>query len=92
MPNQTNSASDREARATTSPAPSLPMPGLPFSIDPKRVLWYGGLAALVTVGVLNGLRYRECGRRAREQLRSHGVTGSGQAAAGRQQLSSSLRR
>ncbi|MBV9207026.1 MAG: hypothetical protein JO037_16900 [Actinobacteria bacterium] len=37
----------------TSPsAPSLPLPGLPFSVDPKRLLWYGGLAALATVGVL----------------------------------------
>lgn len=32
--------------------PSLPLPGLPFGVDPKRLLWYGGLAALATVGVL----------------------------------------
>jgi hypothetical protein len=30
----------------------LPIPGLPSSIDPKRVLWWGGLAALAAVGVI----------------------------------------
>ena len=45
--------SDTPTRRDTNPStPSLPLPGLPFSVDPKRLLWYGGLAALATVGVL----------------------------------------
>jgi hypothetical protein len=40
-----------EAR-TNGPVPSPPLPGLPFSVDPKKALWWGGLAALATVGVL----------------------------------------
>ena len=30
----------------------LPMPGLPVNVDPKKVLWWGGLAALATIGVI----------------------------------------
>jgi hypothetical protein len=30
----------------------LPVPGLPSNVDPKRVLWWGGLAALAAVGVI----------------------------------------
>ena len=51
MSDQIPPASDA-APATTASRPSLPMPTLPFGIDSKRVLWYGGLAALATVGVL----------------------------------------
>lgn len=44
--------SDAPARPDTTPSLPLPLPGLPFGMDPKRLLWYGGLAALATVGVL----------------------------------------
>jgi hypothetical protein len=30
----------------------LPIPGLPGNIDPKRVLWWGGLGALAAVGII----------------------------------------
>ncbi len=30
----------------------LPIPGPPVNVDPKKVLWWGGLAALATVGVI----------------------------------------
>lgn len=30
----------------------LPLPGLPVHVDPKKVLWWGGLAALATIGVI----------------------------------------
>jgi hypothetical protein len=40
------------ARRNPIPPMPLPLPGLPFGIEPKRLLWYGGLAALATVGVL----------------------------------------
>jgi hypothetical protein len=30
----------------------LPVPGLPGNVDPKKVLWWGGLAALAAVGVI----------------------------------------
>jgi hypothetical protein len=36
----------------SGPIPSLPLPGLPFSVDRKKLLWWGGLAALATVGVI----------------------------------------
>ena len=52
MPNQTPPASDAAPGTAASSRPSLPIPSLPFGIDSKRVLWYGGLAALATVGVL----------------------------------------
>ena len=44
-------------RPGAGPAPNgggipLPLPGLPSNIDPKRVLWWGGLAALAAVGVI----------------------------------------
>jgi hypothetical protein len=31
----------------------LPMPGLLANVDPKRVLWWGGLAALAAVEVID---------------------------------------
>ena len=47
---------EHDAPPRTTPSlpslPSLPLPGRPFGVDPKRLLWYGGLAALATVGVL----------------------------------------
>lgn len=47
------SATQPQSRTRAGGAfPSLPVPGLPFSVDPKKVLWWGGLAALATVGVL----------------------------------------
>ena len=52
MSDQMTPASDATSRTTASSRPSLPMPSLPFNVDSKRVLWYGGLAALATVGVL----------------------------------------
>ena len=30
----------------------IPLPGLPANVDPKRMLWWGGLAALAAVGVI----------------------------------------
>jgi hypothetical protein len=30
----------------------IPVPGLPANVDPKRMLWWGGLAALAAVGVI----------------------------------------
>lgn len=52
-----DTSTHRDATPSTPSTPSvpslpLPLPGLPFGIDPKRLLWYGGLAALATVGVL----------------------------------------
>jgi hypothetical protein len=52
MSHQTPPASDAAPGTTASSRPSRPIPSLPFNIDSKRVLWYGGLAALATVGVL----------------------------------------
>ena len=52
MSAQTPSASETVPANGDSSRPSLTMPSLPFNIDSKRVLWYGGLAALATVGVL----------------------------------------
>ena len=52
MSAQTPSAAKTVHANGDSSRPSLPMPSLPFNIDSKRVLWYGGLAALATVGVL----------------------------------------
>jgi hypothetical protein len=54
IPLGTAAEPDTSARrdATPSLPLPLPLPGLPFSVDPKRLLWYGGLAALATVGVL----------------------------------------
>ncbi len=64
-PGQARTASGTEASTTArrgteapsdvrpnGPGPSLQLPGMPFPVDPKRVLWWGGLAALATVGVL----------------------------------------
>jgi len=50
IPPATPIESDTAPRRNATP--SLPLPGLPFSVEPKRLLWYGGLAALATVGVL----------------------------------------
>lgn len=47
----TGSAAPSENKAN-GPIPPFPLPGLPFSADPKRVLWWGGLAALAAVGVI----------------------------------------
>ena len=55
VPSGTTAPSDTEAPSvsrTSSPVPSLPIPGLPFSMDRKKVLWWGGLAALAAVGVI----------------------------------------
>jgi hypothetical protein len=30
----------------------LPIPGLPGGLDAKRLLWFGGLGALATIGIL----------------------------------------
>jgi hypothetical protein len=30
----------------------MPVPGLPFGIEPKKALWWGGLAALAAVEVI----------------------------------------
>lgn len=46
------SGTDSIGSRTSSPIPSLPVPGLPFSMDRKKVLWWGGLAALAAVGVI----------------------------------------
>jgi hypothetical protein len=51
-PSKTTAESDTAARRNSVPPLPLPLPGLPFGIEPKRLLWYGGLAALATVGVL----------------------------------------
>jgi len=51
--NPTATTTESDTAPRRNPTPSLPLlPGLPFSADPKRLLWYGGLAALATVGVL----------------------------------------
>jgi hypothetical protein len=52
IPSGTTVESDTAARRNPTPSLPLPLPGLSFGIDPKRLLWYGGLAALATVGVL----------------------------------------
>jgi type IV secretory pathway TrbD component len=52
MSDQSPPASDAAPGTTASSRLSLPVPSLPFGIDSKRVLWYGGLAALATVGVI----------------------------------------
>lgn len=45
-------AEKRQPPARRNTTPSLPLPGLPFGIDSKRLLWYGGLAGLAAVGIL----------------------------------------
>ena len=53
MPAKMPPASDAEpGNNSSSPRPSIQLPALPFGMDSKRVMWYGGLAALATVGVL----------------------------------------
>lgn len=60
MSSQTHAVSDTAADQTTPPPStsvprppsSMPLPGLPLAVDPKRVLWWGGLAALAAIGVI----------------------------------------
>lgn len=52
IPTGTKTESDTAVRRGSTPSLPLTLPGLPFPVDPKRMLWYGGLAALATVGVL----------------------------------------
>ena len=50
VPSGTTAEPDTAARRGTTPLLSLP--GLPSSVDPKRALWWGGLAALAAVEVI----------------------------------------
>lgn len=49
---ETASATPAGMQAPNGGGFPLPMPGLPFGVDPKKVLWWGGLAALAAVGVI----------------------------------------
>lgn len=51
-PSDTTAESGVAPRRRPATPPPISLPGLPVSVDPKRLLWYGGLAALATVGVL----------------------------------------
>ena len=53
MAGQKTPASDDDTSGTTHPSrPSIPIPRLPPGVDSKRVLWYGGLAALAAIEVI----------------------------------------
>ncbi|HXT93737.1 MAG TPA: hypothetical protein VN714_31290 [Trebonia sp.] len=53
MSDQTPPASDDgESGNTHPPRLSLPLPRLPAGVDSKRMLWYGGLAALAAIEVI----------------------------------------
>lgn len=56
MPSQPQQPSENAGTSpSSSPSASVPavsMPGLPFNVDPKKMLWWGGLGALAAVGMI----------------------------------------